>query len=123
VAVSTFSVIYDLVDYLAALAKERTPRERVETVKAEFSVIRVFNIDKGLQVIGGRVLSGELCVGSGVKLIRRGEEIGKGTVKGLQQQKLAATCVKEGNECGAAIECRLDIAEGDRLVAWSVEER
>jgi translation initiation factor IF-2 len=123
VAVSTFSVIYDLVDYLAALAKERTPRERVETVKAEFSVIRVFNIDKGLQVIGGRVLSGELCVGSGVKLIRRGEEIGKGTVKGLQQQKLAATCVKEGNECGAAIECRLDVAEGDRLVAWSVEER
>jgi translation initiation factor IF-2 len=123
VPVSTFSVIYDLVDYLAALAKERTPRERIEVTKAEFSVIRVFNADKGLQVIGGRVLSGELCVGAGVKLVRRGEEIGKGTVKGLQQQKLSATCVKEGNECGAAIECRLDIAEGDRLVAWAVEER
>jgi translation initiation factor IF-2 len=123
VAVSTFNVIYDLVDYLSKLATERTPHETVEVTKAEFSVIRVFNIDKGLQVIGGRVLSGELCVGAPVKLVRRGEEIGKGTVKGLQQQKLAATCVKEGNECGAAIESRLDVAEGDRLVAWAVEER
>jgi translation initiation factor IF-2 len=123
VAVSTFTVIYDLVDYLAALAKERTPQEKIEVTKAEFSVVRVFNIDKGLQVIGGRVLSGELCVGQLVKLLRRGEEIGKGNVKGLQQQKLAATCVKEGNECGAAIECRLDIAEGDRLIAWTTEVR
>ncbi len=123
VPVSTFNVIYDLIDYLAKLAIDRTPHEKIEVTKAEFSVIRVFNIDKGLQVIGGRVLSGELCVGSPVKLVRRGEEIGKGNVKGLQQQKLAATCVKEGNECGAAIECRLDIAEGDRLVAWAVEER
>lgn len=123
VAVSTFNVIYDLVDYLAKLAVDRTPHEKIEVTKAEFSVIRVFNIDKGLQVIGGRVLSGELCVGAGVKLVRRGEEIGKGTVKGLQQQKLAATCVKEGSECGAAIECRLDVAEGDRLVAWAIEER
>jgi translation initiation factor IF-2 len=123
VAVKTFDVIYDLVDYLGGLAKERTPRERIEVTKAEFSVIRVFNADKGLQVIGGRVLSGELCVGQPVKLVRRGEEIGKGHVKGLQQQKLAATCVREGSECGAAVECRLDIAEGDRLVAWAVEER
>ena len=123
VAVSTFDVIYNLVDYLAKLAIERTPHEKIEVTKAEFSVIRVFNIDKGLQVIGGRVLSGELSVGAGVKLVRRGEEIAKGTVKGLQQQKLAATSVKEGSECGAAIECRLDITEGDRLVAWAVEER
>lgn len=122
VAVRVFDVIYDLVDWLAELAKERTPRRTTEVVRGELSVVRVFGESKGAQVVGGRVLQGEINVGDEIKLLRRGEEIAKGRVKVLQKQKLPAESVREGDECGLAVDCRLEIAPADRIVAVTVVE-
>jgi translation initiation factor IF-2 len=70
-------------------------------------------------VVGGRITEGVFKVGDTVKIIRRENEIQEGKVVGLQQNKLDAKEVKEGNECGILVEAKLDIAGGDVLQAYT----
>jgi len=72
------------------------------------------------QVIGGKVKEGKIIVGEKVKIIRRENEIGKGTIRELQQQKEKVSEINEGNECGMMIESRTEIAEGDVIQAFQI---
>ena len=122
VPVKTFGIIYDLVDWLAELAKSRTPKRTAEVTRGEMSVIRIFGEDRGAQVIGCRVLSGEIVGGDEVRMLRRDEQIARGRVKGLQKQRIPCERVREGDECGVAFDCKLEAATGDRLVAITLVE-
>ncbi len=56
-------------------------------------------------------------------MLRRETEIARGRIKGLQQQKEKAARIEEGYEFGAEIECKLEIAAGDRIECFKVIER
>ncbi|KKT36742.1 MAG: hypothetical protein UW25_C0004G0070 [Candidatus Nomurabacteria bacterium GW2011_GWB1_44_12] len=55
--------------------------------------------------------------------MRRDVEIGRGKIEGLQSQKLPAKKVEEGNECGMMIDAKIEIAGGDVLEAFVMNER
>jgi translation initiation factor IF-2 len=58
-----------------------------------------------------------------VKIMRREVEIGRGKAVELQAQKLATKKVDEGNECGLMVEAKIEIASGDVLEAFVMNER
>lgn len=120
IPIKTFAIIYNITDYIEDIVRERTPKEEVEEASGEARVIRVFSKAKDKQVIGGSVLSGQLDIGSRVKIQRRGTDIGTGSVIELQQQKMKADTVKEGSEFGAMLESRTEIAENDTLVPFVI---
>jgi translation initiation factor IF-2 len=64
------------------------------------------------------VLEGVLTRAATVKILRRDAEIGRGKLVDLQQQKVRAEKVEAGNQFGAQVEARIDIAPGDRLEAF-----
>jgi translation initiation factor IF-2 len=55
--------------------------------------------------------------------MRRDFEIGKGRVRELQKQKNKVSEVPEGQEFGAMVESKFEIAPGDRLESFKIVEK
>jgi len=110
-----FSIIYEIPTWIETIAKDAQPTHERAEVVAEVKIIRVFGSAKKLQVIGAKVRTGIVEKGLKFKIIRRNEEIGIGTFKGLQRQKQEVTEIPEGEEFGCAIESKIDLAENDIL--------
>lgn len=123
IPVKTFTIIYQLVDWLKEIRDERTPLMKCEDELGTLRVARVFNPVKGKQVVGCRVPEGVVSVGDKIKIVRNEEVVGRGEVTGMQKNKSDAQSVHKGDECGAMIQAKADIVEGDSLVAYKVVER
>lgn len=121
--VQTFKIIYDLVDWLKVVVEERTPKVMVEEISGNVKVLAIFNRTKKNQVLGGKVTEGTISLGNTVNILRRGEKIGTGIIKELQQQRVAAKQIQEGNEFGTSIATDVEIAVGDTFEAITRVEK
>ena len=115
VRVKNFSIIYDIQKWVEEIALNEQPSHEREEVVAQVKVLKVFGNAKKLQIIGGRVQEGTIEKGLRFKIVRRGEEIGGGTLKGLQRNKQDVDSVPSPEEFGCAVDTRFDLAEGDML--------
>jgi translation initiation factor IF-2 len=121
--VMTFKIIYELVDWLKKVIEERTPKVMVEEIVGNVKVLAIFNNTKKNQVLGAKVTAGTISLGNKVNILRREEKIGTGTIKELQQQRVATKQVQEGNEFGASISADVEIAQGDTFEAITKIEK
>ena len=114
VEIDTFSIIYELSDWLNTALKNRTPKkeEKIETGAAK--ILKHFSTQKYTHVLGGRIEEGVIKMNQRVRILRRDIEIGTGIVKNLQQYKSDVQQVEEG-EFGMQVETRAEIAPGDYL--------
>lgn len=117
IPIMIFDIIYKLSEYASALLEERRPRVQVIKVAGTLKCQKFFSKTKERQVVGGTVLNGEINVGNQVRIIRRENEIGTGTIVGLEQNRVKSKSVVEGSPCGALIESRIEIAPGDMIEA------
>lgn len=118
ITIKTFDIIYKISDFLNEELTKRTPKETVEEITGRAKILKTFNKNKDKQVLGGRVLVGSIGVNSNIKILRRENDIGKGRITELQQQKIKTGEVKEG-EFGMMIESKIEIAPGDIIEAFS----
>jgi translation initiation factor IF-2 len=123
ITIKTFNIIYELSEWLEKELDTRTPRILGEEVTGTLKVLKTFSTAKHKQVIGGKVTMGSIELGAQVKIMRREVEIGRGKAVELQAQKLATKKVDEGNECGLMVEAKIEIASGDVLEAFVMNER
>jgi translation initiation factor IF-2 len=123
VEIATFSIIYKLAEWLETAVKDRIPAEEVEERVGAAKVLKVFSKAKHVQLIGGRVEEGQIAKKSAVTILRRGEKIGMGHVVSLQQLKSSVDSLPAGEEFGAQIDSRIDLAPGDMLESFVVVVR
>ena len=123
IEIKLFDIIYELTEWLDNLILGRTPKIEVEEATGLAKVLKIFSKTKDRQIIGGRVESGALIPGINIKIIRREAEIGRGRLRGLQKKKEKADEVKEGNEFGAMVESKIEIAPGDKLEAYQTIQK
>jgi translation initiation factor IF-2 len=116
--IKTFTIIYELTEWLGEKMKELAPREEVEEMTGEAKVLKVFSKNKNKQVIGGRVESGAIEVDTAVKIFRREAEIGEGRVRELQSKKVKTSRVEEGVEFGALVDSKIEIVAGDKISCY-----
>ncbi|MFC1720800.1 translation initiation factor IF-2 [Patescibacteria group bacterium] len=121
--VKTFAIIYNITDYLEEVVKERVPKERVEEATGKAKIIRIFSKTKDKQVLGAKMQEGEISLKARINILRRDVEIGKGVVLELQEQKVKKDKVSEGAEFGLMVESKMDIAEGDKLIPFTIVEK
>lgn len=114
VEIDTFDIIYELSEWLGTALKERTPKKEEEIITGTVKILKHFSVQKNIHVLGGRVDEGVIKMNQRVKILRRDIEIGKGTIKNLQQMKSDVQQVPEG-EFGMQLETKADIAPGDYL--------
>jgi translation initiation factor IF-2 len=114
VEIDSFNIIYELSEWLETALKNRTPKKEEEITTATVKILKHFSMQKNIHVLGGRVEDGVIKMNQRVKILRRDIEIGKGTIKNLQQMKSDVQQVNEG-EFGMQLETKAEIAPGDYL--------
>ncbi len=123
ITVKTFNVIYELLEWIESELDARTPKFLTEETTGSLKVLKTFSATKHRQVIGGKVTVGSIIINAQVKIMRRDTEIGRGKILELQQQKIAAKKVDEGNECGMMVESKIEIVPGDILESFVMSEK
>ena len=123
IAIKTYGVIYDLINDITAQLETMLPPivERKDTGK--LSVLAVFRNENTFQVVGGKVLDGELALGANVDVVRGEKTMATGSITQLQQNKVNTKTVSSGNECGLKVEGQSIIAVGDSLMAYINESK
>ena len=117
-----YSVIYDLIDDMKAVASGMLEPIIHENFIGYAEILQVFKITKAGKIAGCKVTEGNVKRGAGVRLIRDDVVIHEGKLKTLKRFKEEAQEVKEGTECGMAFENYEDIKVGDVIEAFEIVE-
>jgi translation initiation factor IF-2 len=121
VPIRPYSIIYNVVDEVKAAMEGLLAPTMVEKLLGKAEVRQVFRISKAGVVAGCMVVSGTIRRSSSARLMREGAEIWKGKLASLKRFKDDVREVKEGFDCGIALEGFNDIKELDIIEAYEVE--
>lgn len=117
-----FDIIYELVQATRQYLEKIIGPEIIKKTVGRMKVLAIFRTDKNRQVVGGKVVDGEIKRGASAEIYRNDEKIGKGKIVGLQKDKKDADAVSKGAECGILYEGNIKIEEKDILETY-IEER
>ena len=115
VSIQQFDIIYELIQAVRELLETSAKKEEGRKEVGSLLVLAVFLTDKKRQVVGGKVLEGEVRKGVMVEVMREGEIVGQGEIANVQRDKKNVSLVGKGQECGLAYEGAVSIQRGDRL--------
>ena len=97
--------------------------DMVEEVIGEAIVKETFKIPKIGFIAGSQVESGKITRDCFVRLIREEEElVSKGSITSLKRFKDDVASVDSGMECGISVEGVKKYFEGDRIIAYKINE-
>lgn len=119
VEIETFSIIYELAEWLDNALKNRTPKKEEAVISGKVKILKEFSVQKNIHVLGGRIEDGAVRIGQKVRILRRDVVIGNGVLKNIQQQKSDVQQITEG-EFGMQLETRAEIAPGDYIEAYDL---
>ena len=122
VDIKAYKVIYEAVDDIrAALEGMLRPEER-EVVLGEAEILQIFKISGTGTIAGCMVRQGVIERASKIRVVREGVGIYEGTLASLKRFQDDAKEVREGLECGMAVENFNDIKVGDVLESFMIEK-
>lgn len=122
IKIMAFDVIYDLVEGVRKFMERKVLSETVRTDFGKVKTLVKFLTEKNRQIVGGKVIEGEVKKGALIEIFRDENLIGKGKMVNLQKNKKDVERVLKGEECGILYEGDTKIEEGDVLVIY-IEER
>ena len=122
ITLNTFTIIYDLKDFVEKLVIDTAPKVTIEEVVGEAKVLKAFNVSQGKAVLGAKWVSGILSVGDLVKLDRRGVDLGKGRITNMQQARSDIKSLHFEGEFGIQIETKAEVVAGDTIISFKVTE-
>lgn len=121
VAVKNFNIIYELAEEVRKRLEEMLPPVVVREDLGKVTVLKVFFSIRGRQIVGGRVVTGVAKNKEKVEVQRNGENVVKGKITELQQNKTVTDSVKAGQECGITFEGNGKVKEGDAFIIYHEE--
>ena len=122
VIVQIFSIIYDLIEYVKEDMKLLIKPEIRRVDLGRLKVLAIFRTDTKSQIVGGKVLDGELRNESLLEVWRGDVLVTEGKLARLQAGKQDVKTVEKDNEAGIMYEGRPEIEVGDILVSHIDEE-
>ena len=123
VEIRAYNIIYQVVEDIKLAVEGLLKPDLVEEIIGVAIVKESFKIPKIGFIAGSQVESGKITRDSHVRLIREEEElISKGSITSLKRFKDDVNTVESGLECGIAIEGVKKFFEGDRIVAFKINE-
>lgn len=123
IKIMMFEVIYDIVEGVRKFMEKIVKPEDVRVELGKVKVLVKFISEKNRQIVGGRVIEGEVKKGSLIEVFRNEELLGKGRLINLQRNKKDIEQVSRGDECGILYEGDVKIEEGDLLAIYTEERK
>ncbi|MBI2626615.1 MAG: translation initiation factor IF-2 [Candidatus Nealsonbacteria bacterium] len=119
IKIMLFDVIYDLVQAVRKMMEKSIESEEVKLELGKLKALAIFLTEKNRQIIGGKVVAGEIKKGTSVEVFRNEEFMGKGKMINLQKNKKDANLAIKGEECGILYEGDVKVQEGDILLVYT----
>ncbi|MEK9183793.1 MAG: translation initiation factor IF-2 [Patescibacteria group bacterium] len=106
-------IIYELIKNLEDWIKVFDKK----IISGDFEVLAVFG-KKGpkKQIIGGKVIAGEINNNASCDIQRQGKSLGLGRIINLQKNKQDTNRVEMGSECGLLLSSEVEIKVGDHFI-------
>lgn len=123
IKIMTFDVIYDLVEGVRKFMEKELRPEIVRTDLGKVKTLVIFLAEKTRQIVGGKVIEGEVKKGTLIEIFRGQDSVGKGKLVNLQKNKKDVDRIPKREECGILYEGDTKIEEGDILVIYQEERR
>ncbi|MFH1423660.1 MAG: translation initiation factor IF-2 [Candidatus Nealsonbacteria bacterium] len=123
VSITSFDVIYHLAQGVRVLMERRTAPEKMRTDLGKLKILIVFLNDKNRQIVGGKIIEGEIKKGTQIEVLRDNEVIGKGRPINLQKNKKDIERAVKGDEAGVLYEGDVKIEQGDILQFYLEEKK
>ena len=118
VTIDSYDVIYELLeDVTTAVIKMFTP-ELEKIVYGTAKVLAIFRTEKGVMIVGGKVVNGDLKKNSRINIFRNDIELGRAEIMELQQTKVMAKTIGTNEEFGIKLKTPVKILEGDILESF-----
>jgi len=122
VDIRTYRVIYEAVEDVKAALEGLLKPEEKEVVLGEAEVRQLFKISGVGTIAGCYVRQGTIVRSAKVRVMRDGVEVYHGVLASLKRFKDDVKEVKDGLECGMAVENFNDLKVGDLIEAYRVEQ-
>jgi translation initiation factor IF-2 len=122
VEIRQYGIIYNVVDDVKNAMEGMLAPTLVESVIGKAEVRQVFKLSKAGTVAGCMVLEGLVKRSATARLLRDSRVIWQGKFSSLKRFKDDVREVKEGFDCGIALENYNDVKEGDLIEVVDVEE-
>jgi len=113
--IMTFDVIYELAQAVRQMMEKRAASEKKRIDLGKLKVLVVFLTEKRRQIVGGKMIEGEIKKGLQLEVFRREEMVGRGRIINLQKNKKDIDRAAKGEECGILYEGDVKIEIGDIL--------
>lgn len=123
VSVSSYDIIYRLLEDVTAALEGLLEPEEVKTKIGKGKILKMFTHGKKFRIVGVAVNSGIVQKGAEVFVFRGGEKIGTAVVDNLKRGTDSVDEVKEKNECGVGLAGDVKVEEGDVLEFWKMETK
>lgn len=122
VVMESFSVIYDIIDYVKDAMSGLLDPIIGENILGHTEIRNTFNVPKVGTIAGGYVTDGLIRRGAKCRLLRSGKIIYDSKIASLKRFKDDAKEVRSGFECGFSIENYNDVKVGDVVEVYEVTE-
>ena len=128
ISILSFDLVYDLVEGIRDFMQKVLAPELVRTDFGTLKTLLIFRTEKSRQIVGARVLDGEIRQGLKIEIFRAssaGEEemVGKGKVIALQRNKKEIGKGAKGDEVGILYEGATRIQENDILKVYEEKKQ
>ena len=117
-----FEVIYELIEEVRKDMKKLLSPEIKRIDLGKIKILVLFKKEKGKQIIGGKVIEGEITKNTQCEVLRNDEIIGKGKIKNIQQEKKDIVQAAKKKEIGILFEGGPEIQEGDILAVFKTNK-
>ncbi|MBU8902380.1 MAG: translation initiation factor IF-2 [Victivallales bacterium] len=123
VEIRLYSIIYELLEDITAALTGRLEPDKRENDLGEAKILQIFEVKKGINVIGCMVEQGSVKVGTNARVYRNKDLIYQGEVTSLRRFQDSVKEVKAGLECGIKLDNFMDFEEGDSVKFFEIELR
>jgi len=128
VEIKMYSIIYEAIEEIKAAIEGMLEPTKEEKIVAQVEVRQVFKVSKVGTVAGCYVQEGKISRNTGIRIVREGivvfpvREGAAGKISSLKRLKDDVKEVREGLECGIALENFNDIKVGDIIEGFEITE-
>jgi len=112
IRIITSEIIYELIEAIESYFTCLSSGD----IAGDLEILAVFGKKAGKQIVGGKVVSGEIKNNATLEIQEKGITIGKCKVVNLQENKIDAATVPAGKECGLLIDSEIDVKPEHHLI-------
>ena len=122
VRVSTFRIIYELLDFVKQRMLDLLPPEYKEVIRGHAEIKVAFDIGKTGRVAGSQMLDGVLRADARYRIFRKKEKIWDGKISSLKHFQNEVSEVNGSQECGIFFNGYEDFQVADLIECYVLEE-